>query len=441
MSQPELGSQQPGERSRSWIIMVCLVLLSATFLNYSNRFAFTQNATQVMETFDLSEEEYRKLAGKFGMGFAIGGLTFGILADVVSVRWLYPLVVLMWSIAGFSSGMVGSLFGLGVSRFVLGLFEAGHWPCALRTTQRTFKPADRTWGNSVLQSGASLGAIATPLMVLVLLGNDLSQWQWIFYDAAQWRWVFYIIGGLGVPWVVWWLLTVSEADVRRPVIQTDETATGEGQEQELQEIPFLHIFLTRRWWLLLIVVICINTLWHYIRVWMPVMLEKDHGYSREFIQYFTALYYLATFFGSLVSGWMAVTLARKNWNVHKARLMVFFVFGILSTLAIPAAFMPRGNMLLGTLLVVAFGSLGLFPIYYSLNQEISAKHQGKVGGSLGFSTWMILSFLHPKIGAMVDVDPEIRPYLFAGVGIGPMIGFLVLLFFWGKRPTVETIEN
>lgn len=408
--------------------LLCLVLLCATLLNYANRFAFTQNAVPIQTAFQIHQEGYGQLAGYFGLGFACGGLLFGVLADVISVRLLYPAVVIVWSAAGFYSGIAKDFGELAVARFVLGLFEAGHWPCALRTTQRAFKPHQRTWANSVLQSGASLGAVLTPLLVVALLN----------WNAEEWRWAFYLVGGLGLPWAVVWLLSVSEADVRRPVIQTDEVSRGAGSEEVLQEMPFYRVFLTRRWWLLLIVVVCINTLWHYIRVWMPVMLEKDHHYSHEFVQYFTSLYYLATFFGSLVSGAMTAWLARRNWNVHRARLAVFLGFALLSTLSVVAAFLPKGPLLLGTLLLVAFGSLGLFPIYYSLNQEISAKNQGKVGGTLGFSTWLILFFLHPQIGGWVDADPTIRPSLFAAVGFGPLIAFFVLLFLWGKRPPASS---
>lgn len=417
----------PGVARRCPPGLLCLVLLSATLLNYANRFVFTQNAVTIQEAFETNEEGYGQLAGYFGLGFACGGLLFGILADVMSVRILYPVVVVVFSAAGICSGLVNSLEWLGVWRFVLGLFEAGHWPCALRTTQRVFQPHQRTWANSVLQSGASLGAVLSPLLVVGLL----------LWNPAQWRLAFFIAGGLGLPWAVAWLLTVSEADVRRPVIQTDETSDGVGAEVELQEIPFYRVFLTRRWWLLLIVVVCINTLWHYIRVWMPVMLEKDHHYSRVFIQYFTSLYYLATFFGSIASGWLTWWLPRRNWNVHRARLTAFLLFTLLAMLSIPAAFLPRGPLLLGTLLLVGFGSLGLFPIYYSLNQEISARNQGKVGGTLGFSTWLILFFLHPEIGRLVDAHPGIRPYLFASVGLGPLVAFLVLMFLWGRRPTAR----
>lgn len=397
----------------------------ATFLNYADRFAFTQNALRVQESLGIDEEGYGALAGYFGLGFACGGLLFGILADWINVRILYPTVVVVWSLAGISSGLMDDLFGMGVSRFILGLFEAGHWPCALRTTQRVFRPDQRTWANSLLQSGASLGAVVTPMVVLALL-------RW---DPSRWQLVFFIMGGLGLPWAVVWLWTVSSADLKRPVIQTDETSSGLGEQKQLQEVPFLRLFLTRRWWILLLVVICINTLWHYIRVWMPVMLEKDHAYSAEFVQVFTSIYYAATFCGSLASGWLTLRLVSRDWNVHRARLTVFLVFALLSSMSIPAAFMPAGPLLLGMLLVVAFGSLGLFPIYYSLNQELSAKNQGKVGGTLGFSTWALLALIHPAIGSWVDADPTIRPWLFAAVGLGPLLGFAAIALLWGKRQT------
>jgi MFS transporter, ACS family, hexuronate transporter len=411
-------------RPASWTTLVGLVLLAATLLNYANRFAFTQNAVPVQQAYRINEEGYGRLEGNFGLGFAFGGIIFGVLADAISVRKLYPLVVILWSLAGMFTGLIESFTVLLAVRFALGFFEAGHWPCALRTTQRIFTPDQRTWGNSILQSGASLGAVGTPLLVAALHA----------WDPEIWRWAMFLAGGLGIPWALWWWLTVSEADVRRPVIQTDESSAGPGDRQELQEIPFWHIFRTRRWWLLLIVVVSINTVWHYIRVWLPLILEKDHRYSHSFTQYFTSVYYLSTMFGSLASGWLTARLARSGWNVHRSRLAVFLLFGLLTALAVPAAFSTRGPMLLGLLLLVAFGSLGLFPVYYSFNQEISARHQGKVGGSLAFTAWTIMYFVHPTVGRLVDTHPTMRPYLFASVSLAPLLGFAVLALFWGRRP-------
>lgn len=410
------------ERSRRWAWWVCAILLAASLLNYANRVALTQNSKQVQDAFHTKKEGYSQVTSAFSTGFAIGGLSFGILADIISVRLLYPAVVIAWSLAGLSSGFVGELYELQISQFFLGLFEAGHWPCALRTTQRILKPHERTLGNSILQSGASLGSVFTPILILIL-------YQW---DPEQWRLVFFIVGGVGLPWALFWLASVRETDLRRPVIQSDDVSSGVGAERELQEVPFLHVFRTRRWWVLCWVVVSINLLWHYIRVWLPDTLQA-HRYSAEFVQTFTAVYYLATFVGSLIAGWLCAALVNAGWNVFRARLGVFLVCGLLSSCCIPAAFLAAGPLLLTLLLLVGFGSLGLFPIYYSLNQEISAKHQGKVGGALGFIAWTTFALVNLAVGWLLDRHPDSRPYLFAGVGLGPLLAFVALRLFWGKR--------
>ena len=440
MAEPKQVDVAPEPRSRAWLAGLFVLLFFATFLNYSQRFVFTQNTTKIQQAFvedstnehhgdadNKNVEAYSRAAGRFALGFAIGSLTFGILADLISIRWLYPIVVVIWSMSGIVSGLAETVTGLAMSRFVLGLFEAGHWPCALRMTQRNFLPAWRTAANSILQSGASIGAVLTPLLVLFIHRSD----------PEAWRQSFLIVGLLGIPWAIGWILLVRETDVRKPVIQTDESSAGMGQNRELVEIPFWRIFFTRRWWILLVTVMCINTVWHFIRVWMVDWLENGHGYSHEFTSQFTSIYFMCTFFGALASGGLIALLARIGWNVHRARLTVFLLFAILTALVIPAAFMPKGNLLLALLLVVAFGSLGLFPVYYSLNQEISAKHQGKVGGSLGFSTWLSLSFFHGWVGGMIEGNPNSRVVIFCVVGIAPLIAYFVLLFGWGSRPGMK----
>jgi len=422
---PANSSDSP--RSTRWAWSLCVVLLASTLLNYANRSAFTQNAVPVKAALHLNDQQYGQIESWFSIGFAVGGLAFGILADVINVRWLFPAVVVLWSLAGAATGFAKTVEQLMWCRLLLALFEAGHWPCALRTSQRTFKPAVRTMANSLLQSGASIGAILTPQLVLGLH----------HYDPAKWRWSLYIVAALAVPWVIAWLSMIRNADVQRPVIQTDESAAGAGVDHVLVERPLWRIFMSRRWWLLLVVVSCINVVWHYIRVWLPLWLEEDHGYSHEFVQNFTSFYYLATFVGAMTAGSATAALARRGWNVHSARMLVFLTCSVLAAAVIPAAFLSKGPLLLTCLLLVGFGSLGLFPIYYSLNQELSAKHQGKVGGTLGFSTWVLLFFFQSWVGRMLTEQPDLKPMIVTAVGLGPLVGWVLLLAFWGRRERVK----
>jgi len=413
---------QESDLSRTRIRVVCGILLSATLINYACRMPFTQNSVEIKAAFGA--DGYGTAEGLFGLGFACGGLLFGLLADVVNVRWLYPLVMIAWALAGATTAYVDSLSGLCVSRFALGLFEAGHWPCALRTTQRVFKPAQRTLGNSLLQSGASLGAILTPLLIAAVHR----------YDPAQWRLSFVLTGVLSLPWVVCWLLTLRNMDLQRPVIATDELGTGAGHERTLNEqVSWWQIMSSRRWWVLVVTTISINTTWQFIRVWLTDTLRTEKGYEQEFVQYFTSAYYAATCVGSIGAGWLVSYLSASGWNVHRARLAVFTGCSLLVAWTVPTAFMDPGWLYLGSWLVVGVGALGLFPVYYSLNQELSGKYQGRVSGVLSFSSWLVQFFVHPAVGRAFKAHPEARPWLFAAIGVLPLIALIGLLVFWGRR--------
>src|SRR6266851_591436 len=153
------------ERSRHWKWWVCGLLLLATTVNYMDRQTLSQMAVRVQNEFGLSNLDYARIESGFALAFAAGALLMGWLADRINVRWLYPTAVLVWSAAGFVTGFATGFYSLLACRFLLGLAEAGNWPCALRTTQHILPPAERTMGNSILQSGAAFGALLTPLIV------------------------------------------------------------------------------------------------------------------------------------------------------------------------------------------------------------------------------------------------------------------------------------
>src|SRR5205809_404690 len=167
---PERASVNP--RPSSWKWWVCGLLLFASMINYMDRQTLANVAVRITNEFKLNQEQYGNLELVFGWAFAIGSLLFGIIADAVSVRWLYPAVLLFWSATGFATAFVHTYAGLLVCRTMLDLFEAGHWPCGLKTTQRLLNPEYRTMGNSVLQSGTSIGAVLPPLIITTMLTNQ-----------------------------------------------------------------------------------------------------------------------------------------------------------------------------------------------------------------------------------------------------------------------------
>jgi len=139
-------------RSVSWRWWVCGLLLFASMINYMDRQTLANVAVRICNEFNLSQEKYGNLEMVFGWAFAVGSLIFGIVADAVSVRWLYPAVLLFWSVTGFATGFVHTYAGLLICRTLLGLFESGHWPCGLKTTQRLLPPRIAPWATAYFKA-------------------------------------------------------------------------------------------------------------------------------------------------------------------------------------------------------------------------------------------------------------------------------------------------
>ena len=186
----------PSKSLSRWQWTVSILLLLATMINYMDRQVLANMAVRIQSQLKINDTQYGSIEWAFGTAFAVGSLFFGFLADRVSVRWLYPTILFAWSMVGFATGFVWDYSSLLVCRTMLGFFEAGHWPCALVVTLLILSKEERAFGNSILQSGASIGAILTPMIIAAFF--------WINQDEQAWRPPFQIVGFVGVFWVMAW---------------------------------------------------------------------------------------------------------------------------------------------------------------------------------------------------------------------------------------------
>jgi ACS family hexuronate transporter-like MFS transporter len=408
--------ESPPTRGTSWKWWVCGLLLLATMINYMDRQTINQTAKRIKDELKLTNEQYGDIEFAFGIAFALGAILIGFTVDHWNVRWVYPAALLGWSAAGFMTGFAETLLQLILLRFLLGLFEAGNWPCALRTTQRIWSPRERTMGNSILQSGGALGAILTPLIVQALVDGP-----------GTWRHPFFVIGSVGTVWIFLWLATVRSSDLALPAKETTEELPA----SKAPETSLFDIYRDRRFWVLVTLVVTINLTWHFFRAWLPLFLREGRHYEEHVVNYFTSAYYVAADAGCILAGYGTLYLARRGFAVHTCRQLVFLGGCLLTMLSVVAAFLPPGPLLLGLLLVIAFGALGVFPPYYSFSQELTVRHQGKVTGTLGCTTWVVTAIMHPLVGKWLD---ETKNYsaVVAVAGLCPLVGFTMLMVFWRR---------
>ena len=404
-------NEKPAHNSR--IVWIAGLLLLASAINYMDRQTLANVAVRISSEFSMSHKQYGNLEAGFGWAFAVGSLFFGFLADKVSVRWLYAGVVLLWSATGFASGFVESYDQLLVCRVLLGFFEAGHWPCGIKTVRAMLDARGRAMGNSVLQSGTSIGAIATPLIM-----------RWLLTDnTTSWRLPFQLIGAVGVLWVVAWMVT-GPRDFS-PAASDDPHASD----------PWWRLLLNRRMLIILVVVALINTTWQLLRAWLPQFLQEGRGYAEHETLYYNSVWFVATDVGCLGAGALALWLARRGRPIFQARLFTFFVCSVMCLLAVALPWLQQGWLLLGLLLLVGAGALGVFPIYHAFTQDLSHRHQGKVTGIAGVAAWAFSPFAQRMFGRHVDATHSFDQGL-AMAGCLPMLALLLLAVAWPRSKTV-----
>ena len=142
---------------------MCVLLLLASTLNYMDRQALSRSARPISDYFQLDNERFGWLEGAFNAGFAIGAICVGWMVDRGNVRIIYPVIVVLWSAAGFAAGFAESFLFLLICRFALGLFEAGNVPCGIMTVKRILQPEERSLGNGMFQSGWRWAGSSAPM--------------------------------------------------------------------------------------------------------------------------------------------------------------------------------------------------------------------------------------------------------------------------------------
>src|SRR5262249_29245347 len=391
------------------------LLLLATTFNYMDRQTLANAAVRITNELKLSKERYGDLELAFGWAFAAGSLLFGFVADRVSVRWLYPAVLFAWSLMGFVSAWTTDYTQLLVCRTMLGLFEAGHWPCALKTTHLLLSPQDRTMGNSMLQSGASIGAIITPLVMRVLMTDA----------PGSWRFSFQVIGAVGIVWVLAWFASVRPRDLSGMLPSNNSPMSSTSVES------LWSVVVSRRFGVTLVILFSIHTAWQLLRVWLPMFLQKGRGYSESSALLFNSVYFAATDIGCIAAGAVSLWLARRGLTPHAAKCRVCLACSLLTALSVLVAALPKGWPLLATLLLVGAGALGVYPCYYSFVQELSSQHVGKLTGLIATLVWAISSPVHKYFGRHVDQIQSFDLGI-AVVGLTPLVGYFALRLFWNN---------
>jgi ACS family hexuronate transporter-like MFS transporter len=414
-----------GDRSpiEPWRWGVVWLMFLATLINYMDRQTLGSTAMLIKNEFRLSETDYGWVEFWFSISYGLMQFPAGYLADRLSLRWLYPAALLLWSAAGFLTGMADTVLFLSACRFVLGVGEAFNWPCAVGLVRRLIPLESRSLANGVFHSGASAGAVLTPLLVLLLVGDR----------PERWRLLFQVVGALGLLWVVLWGWVI-RGQRAQDIDRVPENGAGRTAAESAG--PFFRVLFLRTFWITLVVGITVNVCWHFYRVWLPRFLDMDLPFTQnrnDRIQWVLMGFYVSADLGVLTAGWMTRKLTYAGFSVERSRKLVMLGTAALCLLSAPAALVSDPWLALPLISLVSAGAMGGFANFFALSQEISPRHTALCLGLLGCVSWLVIAAVNPPVGRLADSLGTYVPSLIV-VGCVPMIGALVGLLWPEPRP-------
>ena len=185
---------------RWWIVGLIAV---ATAINYLDRQNLPVALSEVRKSIPVSDIQYGMINSIFlfayGTMYALGGR----LLDITGSRIGYAILIVWSSVANIFHGLVSSIMGLGIVRFLLGVGEGGAFPGSAKVVSEWFPAKERAFAFGIFNTGSSVGAtIAPPLIAFIVY-------------ALSWRWAFVITGLFGLIWVIFWLKIYPRSSFRQ----------------------------------------------------------------------------------------------------------------------------------------------------------------------------------------------------------------------------------
>ncbi len=276
-----------------WVIIGLVFLV--TLINYVDRLTISVLAPVITKDLGLSNLEFGTIATWFLLAYTVSQALSGRLYDRVGTRLGFTASVTLWSLAAMATATARTFFSLSFFRFILGLGEAGNWPGAAKAVAEWFPVRERAFGMAIFNSGAALGAVVAPPLIV------------FFQLRYGWQSTFLLTGLLGLLWLPLWLSIYRDAPAaagQAPAIRTE----GLLHHRQVWGIVLARFITDPTWWL-------------YI-TWLPKYLNDARGFSLAKIGLFVWIPYLAADIGSLSGGWLSGYLITRGWSVDRARKSV-----------------------------------------------------------------------------------------------------------------------
>ena len=312
---------------RWWVIALIFI---ATVINYIDRTAFALLWPEMGKDLGMDNSDYAIMLNVFLATYAFGKFLSGKLYDKIGTRLGFVVSIVVWSLASAFHAFARGLISLSIVRGLLGLGEAGNWPGAVKSNGEWFPVRERAIAQGIFNSGASIGNVIAPFVIVFL------------YAEFGWKTTYIILGAIGLLWVIPWMFLNKSTPEKHPWVTQEERDLILADRIDKDVVPsdknskslsVAKILSYKQSWGVLLCRFFIEPIWWFFAGWMPIYLNKTFDLSIEQIAGTMWISYLMAAAGSLIGGWfsgflmktMSVDAARKT-TISLGGLFVFIGF-------------------------------------------------------------------------------------------------------------------
>ncbi len=265
---------------------------------------------------------------------AVGGISFGIVADRIGRKRALIAAVLIYSIFTAACGLAQSALQLAVFRVCLGLGMGGEWATGAALVSESFPARHRGKALAFVQSSWAIGYGLAALINLIVM------------PVWGWRGVFFV-GVLPALFTVWIQQRVDEPKIWRTAAAADRGRLGAIFAPPVGAVTLAVTFMNA----------CCLFGWWGLNAWVPAYLrlspaEGGVGLSSATMSLFVIAMQVGMWFGYVSFGFIADAVGRKA---------AYIVFITVAALLLPLYGIlraPTALLLLGPF--VAFFGTGYF---------------------------------------------------------------------------------
>jgi len=370
---------------------------------------FTFLLIPIGQELHLSDLSLSYVLGSSLASTAIGGMTFGILADRCGRKRVLQWTILTYSIGTFLCGISTNLVVLIICRIVTGLGVGGEWATGQTYVGETFPANVRGRYSAFMQTGAPIG-----IVLASIVGGFLS-------PVIGWRFCFFV-SVLPALLVVFIRVRLPESDVwleRRNAITAGRIPGGSEKNSIslLLSPAYCKIFLQA----LVLAVLNMSAYW-FTYSWLPGYLHEQ----RQFPLAKSAAWMLVTQAGGLL-GYITFGFAADRFGRRPAYTVYSILMGIglvMITLLWDVVVVTPW-VILSFMFLVGFGT-GMFSGFGPLTAELFPTAIRNTAMGSAFNLARGVQFFTPVLIALIA-----KQYgLGGGISLAALFAFLTALWIW-----------